>query len=123
MDKSTKIYRSALKKYQNGYIDKALEISEECISLNFKNSAAINLKGLLLYLKGELLNARMVWKLNYHMNKDGVAKSYLENSKKDEEREMLYKQAIIYIKQVNIIAAIEILERCAQSDYNTININ
>jgi tetratricopeptide (TPR) repeat protein len=123
MDRSTKLYAIALKKYQNGYIDKALEICEECISLNLKNAAALNLKGLLLYLKGELSNAKSFWKLNYQMNKDGVASSYLENSKNDEERESLYTEAINYIKQVHIVVAIQILKKCAQSDYNSINVN
>ena len=123
MDRSTKLYALALKKYQNGYIDKALEISEECISLNLKNAAAINLKGLLLYLKGELLDAKNFWKLNYQMNKDGVASTYLENSINDEERESLYIEAINKIKQVNIKEAVQILKKCAQSDYNTINVN
>lgn len=123
MDRSTKLYAIALKKYQNGYIDKALEISEECISLNLKNAAAINLKGLLLYLKGDLLNAKNFWKLNYQMNKDGVANTYLKNSKNDEERESFYIEAINNIKQVNIKVAIQILKKCIRSDYNTINVN
>jgi len=123
MDRSKKLYAIALKKYQNGYIDKALEISEECISLNLKNTAAINLKGLLLYFKGELSKAKSLWKLNYQMNKDGVASSYLENSKNDEEREILYSEAIKHIKAVNIKAGIQILNKCAESDYNSINVN
>ena len=56
MDKSQKKYIKALDNYNNGYIDKAIKLCEESISINIKNSAAINLKGLLYYLNGDLDN-------------------------------------------------------------------
>ena len=56
MDKSQKIYNKALDKYNKGYIGKSMELCDESISISIKNGAAINLKGLLLYLKGDLGN-------------------------------------------------------------------
>jgi tetratricopeptide (TPR) repeat protein len=123
MDKSKKIYIKALDKYNNGYMDKAMELCEESISLDIKNSAAINLKGLLYYFKGELGNSQKLWKMNYQINKDNVAEKYLSNSKEDEERQKLYNLALDLINELKINEALNVLEKCAESDYNYINVN
>lgn len=123
MDKSKKIYVKALEKYNKGYIDKAIELCEESISLNIKNTASINLKGLLFYLKGDLDTAQKLWKMNYQVNRDGVAERYLEDSKKDGERFNLYNKALRLIKELNINEALILLEKCRESDYNYINVN
>lgn len=123
MDKSKKVYIKALEKYNNGYIDKAIELSEESISLDIKNTAAINLKGLLYYLKGDLDTCQKLWKMNCHLNKDGVSERYLSDSKKDNERQRLYYEALNLIKELKINDALEILEQCSKSDYNYINVN
>lgn len=75
MEKSNKLYLKALNKYQSGYIDQAIDICEESISINMKNSASINLKGLLYYLKGDIDSAKALWKLNYEVNDDEVSKN------------------------------------------------
>ena len=49
---NNKLYSKAIKYYEEGKLEKALLQCEEAISLNLRNSAALNLKGLLLYLKG-----------------------------------------------------------------------
>ncbi|WML36224.1 tetratricopeptide repeat protein [Clostridium sp. OS1-26] len=123
MDKSKRVYIKALEKYNNGYIDKAIELSEESISLNIKNAAAINLKGLLYYLKGDLDTCQRLWKMNYQLNKDGVSERYLSDSKRDNERQKLYYESLSLIKELKINDALEILEQCLQSDYNYINVN
>ncbi|OFI06850.1 tetratricopeptide repeat protein [Clostridium acetireducens DSM 10703] len=123
MDKSSKIYSKALRAYNNGYIDKALDICEKSIGYNIKNSAAINLKGLLYYIKGDLITAQKLWKMNYNLNKDSIAKKYLEDTKNDEENFKLYLKAVKLIKNHKINEAIIILKECNKSDYNCVNIN
>lgn len=122
MDKSYKTYKKALNEYQSGNIDKAVEFCEKSISQNMKCTASLNLKGLLYYLKGDLKNARALWKLNYAMNKDSVSKKYLEDTIKDEKNGDMYYKALVLIKKLGISEAIEILEKCRKSDYNYINV-
>ncbi len=123
MDKSKKTYVKALDKYDNGYIDKAIDLCEESISMDIKNAAAINLKGLLYYLKGDIDNSQKLWKMNYQMNKDGVAERYLIDTKSDKERLSIYREAIDFIKELYINEALELLEKCSESDFNYINVN
>jgi tetratricopeptide (TPR) repeat protein len=122
MDKSTKLYKHAMERYQSGYIDEAIEACEKSISLNIKNSAAINLKGLLLYLKGELETSRNIWKMNKDVNKDSVSKMYIESSYSDEDKWHMYETAIGLIREVKINEALEFLEKCNESDFNAINV-
>ncbi|MEY8001657.1 tetratricopeptide repeat protein [Clostridium sp. Mt-5] len=123
MNKSQKKYNKALNKYNDGYIKKSMELCDESISINIKNRAAINLKGLLLYLKGDLQGARELWNMNHEVNNDEVAKKYLEGSKKDDVRFNLYKEALTLIKELKINEALVLLERCAESDFNYIEVN
>lgn len=123
MDKSRKLYIRALNKYQNGFIDEAIDICEEVISISIKNKAAINLKGLLYYFKGNLEGSKSLWKLNYEVNNDEVARKYLQNIKEDENRFVLYTKAIALIKELKVKNALELLIKCRESDYNCINVN
>lgn len=123
MDKSTKLYTKAINYYNDGYINKALEYCEKSISENLKNSSAINLKGLLYYLKGDLESAQALWKMNYQVNNDLVSKKYFGDSKNDEENKELYKTALKALKAVNIKEALRLLEGCRKSDFNSINIS
>ena len=123
MDKSKKLYIKALDKYNKGHIDKAIQLCEESISIDIKNSASINLKGLLCYLKGDLDSAQRLWKMNYGVNKDGVSERYLNDTKKDKERVKLYAIALNFIKELKINEALSLLEKCAGSDFNCINVN
>lgn len=123
MNKSKKIYIKALNKYNNGYIDKAIELCEESISIDIRNSASINLKGLLYYLKGDIYNAQKLWKMNYQVNRDEVAKRYLDDTKDDKERLKIYMEAAALIKELDINEGLQLLEECSESDYNSINVN
>ncbi|KOA19856.1 tetratricopeptide repeat protein [Clostridium homopropionicum DSM 5847] len=123
MDKARKLYTKALNKYQDGLIDEAMDICEEAISISIKNTAAINLKGLLYYFKGDLESAKALWKLNYEVNEDGVAKKYIHGLKEDEERFSLYTSAVSLINSLKIKEAIKLLDRCKESDYNCINVS
>ncbi len=123
MNKSTKIYKKALEYYEAGYIDKAIDLCEESISLDIKNRAAIGLKGILHYLKGDLKTAKALWKLNFQMNKDNAAQKYLEDLNFDVERINYYETAVKYIKQLDIKEALVLLSKCSESDFNAINVN
>lgn len=123
MEKSNKLYLKALNKYQSGYIDQAIDICEESISINMKNSASINLKGLLYYLKGDIDSAKALWKLNYEVNDDEVSKKYLQGLKEDKRKLALYTKAVGLIKELNIKEALGLLMECKESDYNCINVN
>jgi tetratricopeptide (TPR) repeat protein len=123
MDKSKKMYIKALDKYNKGYIDKAIELSEESISRDIKNAAAINLKGLLYYLKGDLDAAQKLWKMNYDINKDEVSKRYLNNTEKDKKKLEIYIVALNFLKELKINESLSLLEECIGSDFNCINVN
>ena len=123
MDKSGKLYVKAMNKYNDGYIDKALLLCEKSISINITNSAALNLKGILHYLKGDLENAKKMWNINYKRNNDEVSKKYLKDIIKDKEKLQLYVNALELIKQLNISGALAILKQCENSHFNFINVN
>ncbi|MBU3188549.1 tetratricopeptide repeat protein [Clostridium bowmanii] len=123
MDKSGKTYVKAMNKYNDGYIDKALALCEKSISLNITNAAALNLKGILYYLKGDLENAKKMWNINYKRNNDKISKKYIKDSIRDKEKLQLYVSSLELIKSFNISGALEILEQCEDSDFNFINVN
>ena len=116
-------YIEATKYYEIGEIDKALDECEEGISKNLKNSGILNLKGLLLYIKGDLEGAVSTWKINSDFNDDITAKNYIKDSKYDEERLELYNESFILIKKFKIDDAIDNLKSCLESDFNSINVN
>lgn len=122
-DENKKYYNKALNLYNKGEIDKALEVCEKGISLDLKNSNLLNLKGLLLYLKGDLNGAVAAWKINKDYNNDSIAKTYLNDSYKDESREKLFKEAERLVNNLAINEAIERLLICSESDFNMIKVN
>jgi tetratricopeptide (TPR) repeat protein len=122
MEKSNKMYTKALRLYENGYLDRALEMSEKAISCNLKNSAALNLKGLLLYFKGDLQGARAMWSISKEVNKDDVSKRYLLSTAADSEKEDLYKEALELAKEIKLREAVVLLRECEKSDFNIINV-
>lgn len=118
-----KEYKKALNLYNNGYIDKAIEICEIGISRSLEDSNLLNLKGLLLYLKGELEGAISLWKINKYHNDDEIAKAYLKDIEIDFNRRELFKESEELIRNLNIDEALQILMICKESDYNSINVN
>lgn len=123
MDKSQKYYLKAMDKYNEGYIDAAIELCEKSISLNIKNAAAINLKGLLYYIKGDINEASILWKLNSKANKNQVALKYLQGLEQDEKRMKLYTEGIKLLNSLEIKEALNKFDLCSESDFNSINVN
>ena len=124
MNKRNKsLYNKAMKYYEQGKINRALEVCELILANNLENAAVLNFKGLLLYQKGDLNGAMSIWKLNYDMNHDKFAYKYMEDARQDVYRLELYKEGENYLKQLKIDSALEKLNQCAQSDFNTIKVN
>ncbi|MGH4052227.1 MAG: tetratricopeptide repeat protein [Clostridium sp.] len=123
MDKSGKEYVKAMNKYNDGYIDKALVLCEKSISLNNTNAAALNLKGILYYIKGDLEKAKQAWNINYKRNNDKVSIKYLNDSVRDKEKLKLYVNALEAIRKFDISGALKLLQQCSKSHFNFINVN
>lgn len=124
MDKGLKrIYSRAMKCYQNGLPNKALAYCERGISKDINFAPLLNLKGLILYLQGDLEGCRAVWKIGAELNKDGASKNYLKSCKEDGERLKKYSKAQLLIKEMRISEAIAYLMECQESDFNIINVS
>ena len=121
--KSKKTYDKAMDYYEKGQINKALDICEKALSESLKNSEILNLKGLLLYQKGELNEAVTVWKINKDFNNDHIAKNYIKDSLADEKRLEIYILGEIELKNLKIDNAINLFKKCAESDFNAIKVN
>ena len=120
MKKKNKIYINAVRLFEKGEIDKAISKCNEGIGENLKNSALLNFKGLLLYLKGDLKGAIATWKINSDYNDDNTAKNYIHDSKNDKERLELYIKGEKALKSIHIDEAIECFKKCRESDFNCI---
>ena len=118
-----KNYEKALKLYSNGNINKAIEIVDKGITNDLANSNLLNLKGLLLYIKGELDEAIVIWNINKDYNNDKISLSYLRDINNDYKKIQLYNEAELLIKNLNIDEALNLLSLCKESDFNCINVN
>ena len=103
--KWTRLYNKAMDFYNEGYINKSLDICEKILADDLTCSEVLNLKGLILYQKGLLKEARIIWDLNSDVNKDALAKKYTEDCKSDERREKIYKEAEQNLKKLNIVVS------------------
>ena len=121
--KAQKAYDKAMDYYEKGKINKALEICEEILSEGLDNAPVLNFKGLLLYQKGSLSEAVTVWRINQDINNDEIAGNYIKDSEADKNRLDLYKQGEKALNQLNIDKALEVFNRCAESDFNAIKVN
>ncbi len=117
------LYNKAVKYHDEGNLDKAIDVCEKAMLENLKNAAILNLKGLIFYQKGELDEAITVWNINREFNDNDMAKSYIRDSISDREKISLYEEAESAIKKLSIDKAIELLNKCAESDFNTIKVN
>ncbi|WP_321992961.1 tetratricopeptide repeat protein [Clostridium butyricum] len=118
-----KQYNKAMNFYNNGQMNRALEICENILANDLSCSEVLNLKGLMLYQKGLLKEAKIVWKLNYDINNDSVAKKYIEDCKSDDKRIEKYKDAEYNLKNMNIDKAMMLFRECMESEFNSIKVN
>lgn len=118
-----KQYNKAMNFYNKGQMNRALEICENILANDLSFSEVLNLKGLMLYQKGLLKEAKIVWKLNCDINTDSVAKKYIEDCKSDDERIEKYKDAEYNLKNMNIDKALMLFRECMESEFNSIKVN
>lgn len=118
-----RLYNKAMDFYNDGYINKSLDICEKILADDLSCSEVLNLKGLILYQKGLLKEARIIWDLNSDVNKDALAKKYAEDCKSDERREKIYKEAEQNLKKLNIDKALYLFNECTESTFNAIKVN
>ena len=121
--KAKRAYDKSMNYYEKGKINKALEICEEVLFEGLDNPDVLNFKGLLLYQKGNLNEAIIAWKINEDLNNDDIAKNYIKDSIADKKRIDLYREGEQALKQLKIDKALELFNRCTESDFNTIKVN
>lgn len=121
--RSKKLYKKAMSYYEQGKINRALEVCELILAENIQFAPILNFKGLLLYQKGDLNAAISTWNLNIKLNKDKFAVKYVNDAKNDMKRLELFKEGESYLKQLKIDSALEKLKPCAESDFNAIKVN
>ncbi|MGL5150356.1 MAG: hypothetical protein ACRC7N_07280 [Clostridium sp.] len=120
---SGKRYKRASELYESGELDKALKECEKGISENLKEASLLNLKGIILYQRGNLEEAIITWNINREFNDDQLSKTYLNDSRKDKERKKLYDCGEKLLKELNIDEAIKIFNECKKSSFNAIKVN
>lgn len=116
-------YAKALDYYENGEINKAIKQCDKAIAKNLKNRAAFNLKGLILYIIGDIEAAIFTWQTNLDYNGDNLSKNYIIDSRSDLDRLRKFKEAEKLIKELRIDEAISLLRLCRKSDFNSIKVN
>lgn len=122
--KTNKLYKKALLYYNEGKLQKALDLCYSKDDLIIENSSLLNLKGLMSYLKGEMNESRRCWNLSYKKFSDPISEKYLIDSVNDEELWKSYVRGVKHAKALNITNAIFELEQCKmKSAFNTINVN
>ena len=123
MKESRKFYNRGVKNFHKGNLEKAIANLDIAISYDMKNSAALNLRGMIYYLKGQGQKAITSWKINIDFNSDEIARGYIDAYvNEDGINEYRYKQALEMIEKIEIKSAIESLEAASGSDYNIINV-
>lgn len=119
---SVKYYNKALKYFQNGYIDKSINLCEKSIAESIKNKHSLNLKAMLYYFQGDIEKAKSLWKLNCEVNDDKTSKKYLNDLQEDQERFKLYMEAVPMVNVLDVNKALKLLKKCSESDFNVINV-
>lgn len=122
MKENVKLYNKAFRLYNNGQLDESLEICEKILSDSITNYDALNLKGLIFYRKGQLTEARTVWKINADINNDKVAENYLKKSENDSELESRYINGTKALAKMETDKALTFLKQCEESDFNSVNV-
>lgn len=117
-----KIYKKAMDSYCDGKLDKALSYCDKVLRLERSHSPTLNLKGLIYYVRGELEEARRVWKLSYKLNGDMVSKKYIEDSRRDEGDIYIFSQGVHLFNEVKTREALKCFLKCESSHFNSVNL-
>ena len=122
MSESKDFYNIGVRYFNNGDLEKAIANLDLAISHDMKNSAALNLRGLIYYIKGQANKALSSWELNVKFNDNQIAKKHIEAFEEDKVHLYRYNNAVKVIKEGKIHVAIELLEKAADSDFNVLNV-
>lgn len=121
IQKAKKFYLKAKKFYDSGELDKAIEYCNYSIGENIKNPSALNLKGLILYLKGDIDSSKKIWKLNLRINKDNVSSIYLNNLRDDEDVMKKFIKAQKLYQSSRVEEAVVRFKEIEDESFNSIN--
>lgn len=122
MKKLNKYYKLAMDYYCEGNLQKSMNYCNKVLEINREHSPTLNLKGLIYYIKGDLENAQLNWKINYKINGDEVSKNYLDDSKNDKNKIYIYSQGVLFFNEVQVKKALECFLKCENSHFNAINL-
>lgn len=122
MSESRKFYNKGVKDFHNGNLEKAIANLDLAISHDMKNSAALNLRGIIYYIKGQSEKALTSWSINVEFNDDEIAKGYLESFEQEKVQLYRYNNALKAVNDGKYHEAIELLEKAAESDFNILNV-
>ncbi|MGL5823048.1 MAG: tetratricopeptide repeat protein [Sarcina sp.] len=122
MKTTREYYNLGVKYFHKGNLEKAIANLDIAISHDLKNSAALNLRGMIFYIRGQGEKAVHSWKINIDFNDDEIAKNYIKAYKEDSINEERYINALKELKKKNTNEAIKLLELCTSSDFNIINV-
>lgn len=122
MSESRKFYNRGVKNFHNGNLEKAIANLDIAISHDMKNSAALNLRGIIYYIKGQSEKALASWQINVDFNDDSIAMGHIESFENDGVNTHRYKSALVLIKEHDYSEAIVSLEAATYTDYNILNV-
>ncbi|MEG1870560.1 MAG: tetratricopeptide repeat protein, partial [Peptostreptococcaceae bacterium] len=122
MVKINKLYKKAMDCYCDGRLNSALRYCDKVLNMDRSHSPTLNLKGLINYIRGDLEEARMLWKLSYKLNGDMVSRKYLDDSRTDEGDIHIFNQGVLFFNEVRIREALNCFLKCESSHFNSINL-
>lgn len=122
MGESRKFYNRGVKDFHNGNLEKAIANLDLAISHDMKNSAALNLRGIIYYIKGQSIKALTSWDINVEFNNDEIAKGHIESFEQDKKYLIKYNEALKKINNGLFIEASKLLEEATVSDFNILNV-
>lgn len=117
-----KTYKKAMDLYCDGRLDKALNYCDKVLNKDRSHSPTLNLKGLIYYIRGQLEEAKTLWKLSYKLNGDMVSKKYLDDSRHDEGDVYIFSQGVHLFNEFKVKDALKCFLKCESSHFNSINL-
>ena len=122
ISKLNKLYKKAMDFYCEGKLEKSLCYCDKVLNMERGHAPTLNLKGLILYIKGNLDQAKYFWKLSYKLNGDMVSKKCIEDCRVDEQEQYIFNQGVILFNQIKIREALNCFLKCSKSDFNCLNL-
>ncbi|MGL4452905.1 MAG: hypothetical protein ACRCTZ_17210 [Sarcina sp.] len=122
MSESRKFYNKGVKDFHKGNLEKAIANLDLAISHDIKNSAALNLRGIIYYIKGQSVKALTSWQINVEFNNDEIAKGHIESFEEDKKYLEKYNDAFDKMNKGRFNESTRLLEELTDSDFNILNV-